>query len=223
MHVTLAALHCTIQNPLATFMYVCAERISNILLRRSSNTARHEMQGRRHTCEQTWHCFDQKNQLLKVHNQIKRNYSYKMTPGRRHLPALHRILLFEFPNGALSSTVLLVCSSSSLITALLFLFVATYIFMLDTQKRLWLWRLWWQRRDALRLAFTQLGHRVVLQPQGERWEREWEGQEWRRASEINHVEPSANAQPSYTGASRSGETNVQCPLKANNSVQWKMF
>lgn len=89
-----------------------------------------------------------------------------MTPRLRHLPALNAA--FEFPNEALSFSVLSLCvsvyefvcvfSPSILITTLLFLCVnTTYILMLGTQRRLWLTRLRWQRRDALRLASTQLG------------------------------------------------------------------
>lgn len=69
-----------------------------------------------------------------------------MTPGLRHLLALNAA--FEFPNEALSSSVLSVrvymsvFFSSFLITTLLFLCVnTTYILMLGTQRRLWLMRL----------------------------------------------------------------------------------
>lgn len=145
-----------------------------------------------------------------------------MTPRLRHLPALNRILLFEFPNEALSSTVLSVCVdasvcfSSLLITALLFLFVTTtYIFMLITQKCLWLLRLWLQRRDALRLASTQLGPMLCCNLKENA--QQVKGQVWRRANRINCVEASDNTHQSYKDASWYAKKNVQCLFKAKQN------
>lgn len=82
-----------------------------------------------------------------------------MTPGLQRLVAFKAA--FDFPNEVLSFAAACACG----------LF---YTLMLGARRRLWLTRLRWQRRDALRLASTQLGP-VLGCTQGECWESEVEG------------------------------------------------
>lgn len=119
-----------------------------------------------------WHRLDQKEQLFESASSTKRNYSCQMTPGAAASRRLQSSFWFSK-----SSVVIFhaVCARALLNypTALVLCVNTTYILLLGTQGRRWLTRLRWQRRDALRLASTQLG---PMHPQGECWESEVEGQ-----------------------------------------------
>lgn len=84
-----------------------------------------------------------------------------MTPGLQHLVAFKAA--FDFPNEVLSFAAACACG----------LF---YTLMLGARRRLWLTRLRWQRRDALRLASTQLGPVLGCTPRGNAGKVKWRGQ-----------------------------------------------
>lgn len=83
-----------------------------------------------------------------------------MTPGLQHLLAFKAA--FDFPNEVLSFSVPSVPVDPY-----------TYMLTLGAQRRLWLARLLWQRRDALRLASTQLGPMLCCPLRGNAGKGKW--------------------------------------------------
>lgn len=83
-----------------------------------------------------------------------------MTPGLQRLVAFKAA--FDFPNEVLSFSLPSVPVDSY-----------THTLALGAQRRLWLTRLLWQRRDALRLASTQLGPMLCCTLRGNAGKAKW--------------------------------------------------